>query len=224
MRKTKLNFLTKLLFISVSLLFYGCLNEEVVDKIEKQYKYNVEIVSIDKVMHLNQNIQNFNQRKKAKSATNDSIDLDLSRILVLTNNETNYTSYSIVINQQNSNVLFENFHVTQNLDGTQEEFIFQWIPENLSIPFELQNYSGIVNKLDTNYNLIFSNEYINGVLQNPYNNQSNKSNPDYDTPDYQYYCETVIDCSSNECNCYDSYPCTISTVCYLGSGGSGNGH
>ena len=134
MRKTKLNFLTKLLFISVSLLFYGCLNEEVVDKIEKQYKYNVEIVSIDKVMHLNQNIQNFNQRKKAKSATNDSIDLDLSRILVLTNNETNYTSYSIVINQQNSNVLFENFHVTQNLDGTQEEFIFQWIPENLSIP------------------------------------------------------------------------------------------
>ena len=138
MRKTKLNFLTKLLFISVSLLFYGCLNEEVVDKIEKQYKYNVEIVSIDKVMHLNQNIQNFNQRKKAKSATNDSIDLDLSRILVLTNNETNYTSYSIVINQQNSNVLFENFHVTQNLDGTQEEFIFQWIPENLSIPFELQ--------------------------------------------------------------------------------------
>lgn len=223
MRKTKLNFLTKLLFISVSLLFYGCLNEEVVDKIEKQYKYNVEIVSIDKVMHLNQNIQNFNQRKKAKSATNDSIDLDLSRILVLTNNETNYTSYSIVINQQNSNVLFENFHVTQNLDGTQEEFIFQWIPENLSIPFELQNYSGIVNKLDTNYNLIFSNEYINGVLQNPYNNQSNKSNPDYDTPDYQYYCETVIDCSSNECNCYDSYPCTISTVCYLGSGGSGNG-
>lgn len=218
MRKTKLNFLAKLLFVSISLLLYSCLNEEVVDKIEHEHKhrFDTKYVPISKINHIKPHVDNFVQKHASKSTSTDHLNLNEDRILVLSDTQTNYVSYSIGINNTipaNQNYFFDNLHVIEQDQIVIDNFIYRWIPDNPSETFNLKTFSGKVQKYDLDYQLQAENTFLNGQIQ---------------TNKVQITCVfiAICTCSGNPewCGCTQpSCPTIFGNYCNTSGGGEGDG-
>ncbi|MBD3724679.1 MAG: hypothetical protein IE891_07855 [Flavobacteriaceae bacterium] len=223
MRKTKLNFLTKLLFVSISLLLYGCLNEEVVDKIEHEHKhrFDTEYVPLSKVNRIKPHVDNFVQKHTSKSTSTDHLNLNEDRILVLSDTQTNYVSYSIGINNTipaNQDYFFDNLHVIEQDQIVIDNFIYRWIPDNPSEIFNSNTFSGKVQKFDLDYLLQAESTFINGVNQTA-NQTTNK---------VQISCIVIGFCSCSGdpyyCGCTEpSCPTIFGNYCFTGGGGDSGG-
>jgi hypothetical protein len=229
----------KLLIFGMVFMLFGCVNDELISKMEHVHNSKTRIVSIDKVPIIVTSIQKFNKNYRLASKedlTNntssiENLNLDLNNILVYTKINNGYTSYSIPIVNSIPNgqaYYFENLHVIGNNENS---FIYRWTPQDKSIPFELKTFTGKLERFDTDYNLNYYDNYINGIKQ-PRTTQFGKifkSGENY-TDDYQISCTTVVFCGcaskDNYCGCDGSYSqCkyAIYNVCNSEGGGGGGG-
>ncbi|SHJ74457.1 hypothetical protein [Flavobacterium haoranii] len=230
------------LVIAPFLLLSSCLNEDALEKVshEHKHRFNQEIVSFSKVNYLEPQINSFYQARNQnlRTSSTDSLNLDLNRVLVIEDSQSNYKSYSIVINNsipENSTYFFENYHIIEEDDIILDSFIFRWTSDNPQDDFNLKTFSGTVQKFDINYNLITQSFYINGVLQQQNYNGNKNIASNNDTFEYYMACDVVTTCpcqgtGSGYCSCdptsgsyTDSCGMTVGIVCYLTGGGSGDG-
>lgn len=230
------------LVIAPFLHLSSCLNEDALEKVshEHKHRFNQEIVSFSKVNYLEPQINSFYQARNQnlRTSSTDSLNLDLSWVLVIEDSQSNYKSYSIVINNsipENSTYFFENYHIIEEDDIILDSFIFRWTSDNPQNDFNLKTFSGTVQKFDINYNLITQSFYINGVLQQQNNNGNKNIASNNDTFEYYMACDVVTTCpcqgtGSGYCSCdptsgsyTDSCGMTVGIVCYLTGGGSGDG-
>lgn len=225
MKKFNSKILIRLLLMSSSFLFYGCLNEDLVDKIQHEHKhrYDTEYVPLSKVNHIKPHVDNFVQKHTSKSSSTDHLDLNEDRILVLSDTESNYKSYSIGINNsipENEAYYFDNLHVIEQDQIIIDNFIFRWTPLHSNTSLDLRTFTGNVKKFDVDYSLISESNYIDGILQ--YNNTN--SSKYWVQCDISFICECKST-GSNYCAC-NVCPLTAVNTCrtYMDSGGgSGDG-
>lgn len=205
------------LVIAPFLLLSSCLNEDALEKVSHKHKhrFNQEIVSLSKVNHIKPHVDNFVQKHVSKSSSTDYLDLNEDRLLVLSDTQTNYVSYSIGINNTipaNQDYFFDNLHVIEQDQIVIDNFIYRWIPDNPSEIFNLKTFSGKVQKYDLDYQLQAESIFLNGQIQ---------------TNKVQITCVFIAFCTCSGvpsyCDCTQpSCPTVFGNYCNTG-GGEGEG-
>ena len=117
----------------------------------------------------------------------------------------------------------------QILESAEDSFILRWTSQSYEHVFNLSNFSGKVEKFDTDYNLQSITFYENGIKQVENQASAKTFTSGQDSFDYYLSCETVITCGcigtdAAYCGCNGTYSqCvfTASSVCMLQNGGSG---
>jgi hypothetical protein len=205
------------------LLFYGCINDEVLENVTEKHKhrYTTSYTTSDKAKILKPKIASFNQKHTNRDFEYDNLTLQLDKILVLSDSIENFKSYSILIEKNIPiNVVYhvDNLHVMEKDEVLLEDFIIRWIPTNPEEKIDLKTFTGVVQKYDIDYNFISENSYNDGILFNQ-------------TASYAMSCEIQIHCSCDSdpyyCGCTsgdDDCVTTVNIACSLGGGGgSGSG-
>jgi len=205
------------------LLFYGCINDEVLENVTEKHKhrYTTSYTTSDKAKILKPKIASFNQKHTNRDFEYDNLTLQLDKILVLSDSTENFKSYSILIEKNIPiNVVYhvDNLHVMEKDEVLLEDFIIRWIPTNPEEKIDLKTFTGIVQKYDIDYNLVFENTYVNGV---PFNQ----------TASYAYPCTFTVVCActredNNYCGCNGAYSqCVFVGIvtCFSGGGGGDSG-
>lgn len=157
-------------------------------------------------------IQKFSTIQKNRLRTTNFDSINLNRVLVLEDSQTNYKSYSVVINDD-SNLYFENFHVIEQDEIPVESFIYRWLPDDPNIPFDSKTFSGKLQKFNLEYQLQAESTLLNGEIQ---------------TERVAIYCVflSLCTCSGDPyyCGCTESScPTIFANYCYTG-GGSDSGN
>ena len=205
------------------MLFYGCINDEVLENVTEKHKhrYTTSYTTSDKAKILKPKIASFNQKHTNRDFEYDNLTLQLDKILVLSDSTENFKSYSILIEKNIPiNVVYhvDNLHVMEKDEVLLEDFIIRWIPTNPEEKIDLKTFTGIVQKYDIDYNLVFENTYVNGV---PFNQ----------TASYAYPCTFTVVCActredNNYCGCNGAYSqCVFVGIvtCFSGGGGGDSG-
>jgi len=109
----------------------------------------------------------------------------------------------------------DNLHVFEKDELLFEDFIIRWIPANPEEKIDLKTYTGLVQKFDVDYNLVFENTYVNGI-------------PFEQTASYAYPCTFTVVCGcrgkgSDYCGCDGSYSECVNVLFVSCSGGGGGG-
>ena len=107
----------------------------------------------------------------------------------------------------------DNLHVFEKDELLFEDFIIRWIPANPEEKIDLKTYTGLVQKFDVDYNLVFENTYVNGI-------------PFEQTASYAYPCTFTVVCGcrgkgSDYCGCDGSYSECVNVLFVSCSGGGG---
>ena len=205
------------------MLFYGCINDEVLENVTEKHKhrYTTSYTTSDKAKILKPKIASFNQKHTNRDFEYENLTLKLDKILVLSDTLDNFKSYSILIEKiipENIAFHIDNLHVMEKDEVLLEDFIIRWIPINPEEKIDLKTFTGVVQKYDIDYNFISENSYNDGILFNQ-------------TASYAMSCEIQIHCSCDSdpyyCGCTsgdDDCVTTVNIACSLGGGGgSGSG-
>jgi hypothetical protein len=151
-------------------------------------------------------------------------DLDLSDILQFVNVD-GKESYSFRIlnsNNSQSQTDFENLHLIKlPEDDGYLAYIIQWQPDpdwyiDNSYIFNIETFSGVMNRFDLDYNLLDSKEFIDGIDVDEQDDNNRTMDNGCDVLQYTV-CVDTDDCSCTPDDCYE----VIEITCSSGGGGDG---
>lgn len=161
----------KLLYALAFFLFFSCENqpEEIVPE-EKPDRFTIEQIQVAEDSHLIDLLNSFQQETKVNGKILDNIgNIDTAEAIKVTDLDHDVVNYTLSLTSDlsdNSELFFENL-IFEEREGVVEEYILRYIPNvewiEASTSFDMVSYSGIVERLDLERNIVSAATLKNGT-------------------------------------------------------------